>query len=192
MPVPAAAAGIHGAHEHEAARQRDAARGAGDGHLAVLERSAERFEHIAVELGKLVQKQHAVVGEGNLTGRERPAAAGHGCGGKRVMRRAERALREHGVLAVGQSRDRPDLGRLQRLLVRHVGENGGQTPREHGLARTGRADEEHVVGTCGGDLQRALDVLLPHDVGEIGNAVRLDRRLPALRGGKPFLAAQMR
>ena len=191
MPVPAAAAGIHGAHEHEAARQRDAARGAGDGHLAVLERRAEGFKHIAVELGKLVQKQHAVVGEGNLTGGERPAAAGHGCGGKRVMRRAERALREHGVLAVGQSRDRPDLGGLQRLLVRHVGENGGQTPREHGLARTGRADEKHVVGACGGDLQRALDVLLPHDVGKIGNAVRLDRRLPALRGGKPLLAAQM-
>ena len=70
------------------------------------------------------------------------------------------------------------------------GENGGQTPREHGLARTGRADEKHVVGTCGGDLQRALDVLLPHDVGKIGNAVRLDRRFPALRGGK-LPAAQM-
>lgn len=59
------------------------------------------------------------------------------------------------------------------------------------LPGTGRADEKHVVGACGGDLQRALDVLLSHDVGEIGNAVRLDRRLPALRGGKTFLAAQM-
>lgn len=71
--------------------QRDAARGAGDGHLAVLERRAEGFKHIAVELGKLVQKQHAVVGQREISaGRERPAAAGHGCGGKRVMRRAER------------------------------------------------------------------------------------------------------
>ena len=59
------------------------------------------------------------------------------------------------------------------------------------LPAPGEPMRSTVVGTCGGDLQRALDVLLPHDVGKIGNAVRLDRRVPSAARGKLFPAAQM-
>lgn len=46
------------------------------------------------------------------------------------------------------------------------------------LPEPGEPDEQHVVPARGGDLKRPLDVLLPHDVGEVGTgaAVRLRRR----------------
>ena len=43
-----------------------AARGARDGDPPFLERLAHQVEHVAVELGQLVEKQHAVMGEGDL------------------------------------------------------------------------------------------------------------------------------
>ena len=66
MSVPAAAAGVHGAHQHETAGQRQGAGGPGDGHLSVLQRLAQGLQRGFVELRQLVQKQDAVVGERHL------------------------------------------------------------------------------------------------------------------------------
>lgn len=82
-----------------------------------------------------------MVSQRDLTGGERSASPGHRRGRERMVRRTERTLCEHGVRAVGQAGNRPDLGRLQRLGVCHVGKNGGQTPRQHGLSSARRADE---------------------------------------------------
>ena len=59
MPIPAALAGVHGAHEHEAARIRHGAGRARDGNAAVLERLAHRLEHGGRKLRQLVEKEHA-------------------------------------------------------------------------------------------------------------------------------------
>lgn len=59
MPVPAALAGVHRAHQHEAAGVRHRPRRAGYGHYAVLDGLAQRLAHVAVKLWQLVQKQHA-------------------------------------------------------------------------------------------------------------------------------------
>lgn len=58
------------------------------------------------------------------------------------------------------------------------------------MPEPGRADEQHVVPARGGDLKRPFDVLLPHDVGEVGAgaAVRLRRR--PRRGGRDRLLAR--
>lgn len=58
VAVPPAAAGVHGADEQKAARQRQAPRGARDRHDAVLERLAQRLHGGLVELRQLVEKQH--------------------------------------------------------------------------------------------------------------------------------------
>ena len=190
VPVPPAAAGVHGADEQKAARQRQTSRSARDRHDAVLERLAQRLHGGLVEFRQLVEKQHTVVREGDLSRpRNRPAAR-EGDGGGRVVRAAEGALRHERVFRVGQPRDGVDLRRLQRLLLRHVRQDRRQPPREHRLARAGRADEQHVVPARGGDLKRPFDVLLPHDVGEVGTgaAVRLRRR--PRRGGRDRLLAR--
>ena len=57
-----------------------------DGHAPLLERLAQRLEHVATELGQLVAHEHALVGEGHLAGRQPRTAADHpgvraSCGG---------------------------------------------------------------------------------------------------------------
>ncbi len=114
-------------------------------------------------------------------------AAGHGGGGERVVRGAEGPVQQHRVRTVGQPRDRPDLRCLQRLLTGHVRQDGGKPARKHRFARAGRSDQQDIVPARGGDLQRALDVLLPHHIGKVGVwLVRLLRLPSRLRRKRPF------
>lgn len=59
VPI-AAGARIEGGDEHEVGGERGAVEGAGNGHRGILERLAEDFQRAAVELGKLVEEEHAV------------------------------------------------------------------------------------------------------------------------------------
>ena len=70
-----------------------------------------------------------------------------------MVRRAERTLGDDALLPQN-ARDRVDLGDLQRLFKGEIGHDGGQTPCEHGLARTGRPHEQQVMPARDGDLQR--------------------------------------
>ena len=63
----AAAAGIHGGNQHETRRIGHAVVGAGNRDLANLERLAQRVEHLRLELGQLVEEQHAMMGERHFT-----------------------------------------------------------------------------------------------------------------------------
>ena len=58
---------------------------------AGLEGFAQHFEHVAVELGQLVEEQHAVMRERDLSGPRHRAAADQRDRRCRVVRRAERA-----------------------------------------------------------------------------------------------------
>ena len=49
----------------------------------------------------------------------------------------------------------------------------GQSFRQHGLARTGRADQDDVVTAGGGDFERAFDVLLSFDIVEVRIVLRM-------------------
>ena len=104
-----------------------------------------------------------------------------------MVRRAEGPVQQHRTRAVRQPRDRPDLRRLKRLLPRHIRQDGRQPSRKHRLARAGRADEQDVVPARSGDLQRALDVFLPHDICKVGARFIRLLRLPLwLRRERPF------
>jgi len=58
---------------------------------AGLERFAQALEHAAVELGQLVEKQHAAMREAHLARTRLRTAADDGASRRGVMRRAERA-----------------------------------------------------------------------------------------------------
>ena len=51
--------GVHGAHQHEVGRIGGLGADPGDGDEAVLQRLAQRLQHVAAVLRQLVQKQHA-------------------------------------------------------------------------------------------------------------------------------------
>ena len=102
----AAGAGVHRRDEHEAAGQRDLAGAARDGDLAVLQRLAHDLERGAFEFRQLVEKQHAVVGEGDFAGAGDGAAAEQADVGDRVVGGAEGARQEGQAVAERAARRR--------------------------------------------------------------------------------------
>ena len=62
--------------------------GARDRDLAGLERLAQRIEHLRLEFGKLVEEQHAVMGERDFAGLGAQAAADQRRHAGRMMRRS--------------------------------------------------------------------------------------------------------
>ena len=95
------------------------------------------------------------------------------------------------VGGVGHPGHGVDFRGLEGFGAGHIGENGGDAPCQHGLARAGGADEQHVVAAGGGDLQPALYVLLPHHVGKVRQGTGRGRRLPAGGGGHGCVAAEV-
>ena len=191
MPVPAALAGVHGAHEHEAARIRHGAGRARDGDAAVLERLAHRLEHGGRKLRQLIEKEHAVVGKAHLTRLQRAAAAGHGDVRHRVVRGAKRPDTHDGIVRRRETEDGIDLRGLDHFGAVHRGQNGRQALGEHGLARARRSDEQDVVPARCRYLKRALDVLLRLDLGKIDRKVRRGRKRRRRHGRDGLVPAQM-
>lgn len=68
-----AGAGVHGRHQLEARREAHPVLGPGHHDLAGLQRFAQHLQHSPFELGQFVEKQHAMVRQGDLAGL-RPAA----------------------------------------------------------------------------------------------------------------------
>ena len=88
VAVVAAGAGVHAGHEHKRGWVLDGILGPRDVDEAVFQGLAHHLEHAAVELGQLVEKEHAVVSQAYLARGGVGAAAhqGHGtttrlCGG---------------------------------------------------------------------------------------------------------------
>ena len=96
----AAAARVHRRDQLDARRIGDAVVGARDHAFAGLERLAQRIEHLRRELRKLVEEQHAVMGERDLARPHAQAAADHRRHRGRMVRRAERPA--VGQLAAGE------------------------------------------------------------------------------------------
>ena len=136
VPPPAAAAGIHSAHQLEPGRQAQRAARPGDRDLPLLQRLAQSLQYIPSELRKLVQKQHAVswaseTSPGRMAGP--PPISADGRGG--VVRRAEGPAGQQGVAWGPSAPPRTKRRRsVQGLLPGHVRQDGGQALGQHGLA----------------------------------------------------------
>ncbi len=162
-----------------------------DDDAAVLERLAQALDRVAAELGELVEEQDAVRRERDLTRTQEPgAAAEQACRGDRVVRRAERRMREDPAPGQ-QAGHRVQLRGLEGLLPRERRQDRGEPPGEHGLAGAGRAHHEDVVTAGGGDLEGAPRRRLAAHLGQIDRAGgglgrrgrRAAREAPTCRAG---------
>jgi len=161
-----AGAGVHRRDELKASRQADPAAHPRHGDLPVFEGLAQRLEDVALELGQLVQEEHAIVGEADFSGpRDRAASddGGIACG---VMGAAEGPLGEKRIEA--RAARGVDGRRLERLLGSERGKDARKPPGEHRLAGARRPGEEQVVASRGGDLERAAREDLAAHVGQVG------------------------
>ena len=92
MTEVSARTGIHRRDELELRRKLHLSGGARDVNASRLERLTQHFEHATIELGQLVEKQHAVMRERDLA-RPRIAAATNECdSGCRVVGRTVRTM----------------------------------------------------------------------------------------------------
>ena len=192
MAEVAALAGVHGPHQHETTGIDKGPRDAGDRHHAVLQGLAQHLKGVPLELRQLVQKQHAVVCQRDLS-RPGPAAPapGHTRSGHRMVWTAERTAGQHGCPAAQQSGYRVHLAGLQRLLQGHVGQNRGQAFCKHTFAAAWRTDHQNMVGPRRRDLQRALYGLLPHHIGKIQPSRPGDRKIKGRLRRKERVSAEM-
>ena len=171
----AAGAGIHRGDEHEARREHRAARGAGDGDPPFLQRLAHQVEHVAVELGQLVEEQHAVVRQGDLARSRLRSAADERRAGDAVMRRPERPPRQQAGTRRQEAGHRVDGRAVERLVEGERRQDRRQPARQHRLARARRPAHQQVVPPGRGDFERPTGRELAVHVGEIGLVARQRR-----------------
>src|SRR5450756_2063456 len=102
------------------------------------------------------------------------------------MGRAERAFDEEAAARGKTARDAPDACHLETFLARERRKDSRQTPRQHRLARPGRAGEKDVVAPCRRELQSPARDRLTPDVREVrfgsGGGPRDGRRRDARQG----------
>src|SRR6185503_2339518 len=94
----------------------DAAR-ARDRDPPVLERLAQRLEHVLLKLGQLIEEENPEVGERDLARMRRTSASDEARYRDRVVRRAERAAAHQLAVSGEQARDGPDGRRLDHFLA---------------------------------------------------------------------------
>ena len=191
-----ARAEVHRRDELEARREDHPARHPRNADVAVLERLPQRLERGALELGQLVEKEHAAVREARLAGPRHAAAAARSAPRPRPSgaARGTAGADERRFPAAGR-RDRVDARHLERRVVVQRRQDPRQTPREHRLARAGRPGEEQVVPSGGSDLERPARPLLAANLGTGRGprpATRSRRRAAAARAGRAHRAGTRR
>ena len=107
--------------------------------MSRLQRLPQHFQYFAIKLGKLVQKQYAVMGEGDFAGLRFRAAADQCRAGSRVMGLPERAL---WPVTQGDATDHRLDGRdFQCFALGQRWQQAWQTAREQRLPRPRRSAE---------------------------------------------------
>jgi len=132
---------------------------------------SQGFNGAATELRELVEKQHPAVSQRDFPGAGLGPTADEAGVAHGVVRRAKGSNPHQSRVRGQEACDRVHGRDLEGLGVGHGRKDGGDATCEHGLAPTGRADHEQVMGARGSDLQRASCALLAFDVGEIERAI---------------------
>jgi hypothetical protein len=115
-----------------------------DGHAAVLEGLTERLEARPGELGKLVEEEHAVMGERDLPGQGNAAPADEPGRRHGVMRCPEGPPRDHAP-AIVQPRHGVDAGDADGFLVGERRKKRREPAGDHGLPGSRRTVQKQVV-----------------------------------------------
>ena len=120
-----------------------------------------------MKFGQLVQKQHAVVCQGDFARLGVLAAPDHRYVGDGVVRAAERPYGHQSAVGGDLAGDRMDLGGLKRFGKGHGRQDGCDAFGQHRLSAAGRPDHDDVVPAGGRDLQGTLDVFLAFYIGKV-------------------------
>ncbi len=156
-------------------------------HDTLLQWLAQCIEHARSELAELIEEQHSVGGERDLTWAQTCRATTHHRRERHgVVRRTERCLHDTATAGHGDVRGRVNDGGLQRLLRCERWHDAGHSTSKHRLACPRRAHHQHVVCSRGGDFECAPRRALTTHIGKIHvivcrlDCVRQSRRGPCV------------
>jgi len=120
--------------------------------------------------GSSSRKRNAVMRQQGLARSRRRAATDQRRGRRGVVRRAQHALAP--ARSVEDASHAEDGFRLQRRLVRELGQQAAETLGEHRFAGSRRPDHEQAQLAGRGDFERTLGASLTLDVTQIGQGCR--------------------
>ena len=164
VAVPAALAGVHGTHQHEFRRISHGPGDPGNGDLSILQGLAHHVQGILAKLRQLIQKQHALVGHGNLTGLGVCAAAGKAGIGYSMVGAAEGTPGHQRFFCGQHTHNGINLADLQRLLPAHFRQDRRKPLAEHAFTGAGRANQQHIVAAGSRHLHGPLYILLAQHI----------------------------
>jgi hypothetical protein len=113
----------------------------------LLERLPQHLQHVAFELGHLIEGEEAVVRQRHLTGHGDVAAADQADVGDGVMRGAKGARGDEGRVAAGQPGHTVDPRRLDGLSQGHLRQDGGEAARQPRCPRPRTTQHEEMMNT---------------------------------------------
>jgi hypothetical protein len=154
VPEVAAGAGVHGGHQAEGGRQPGSVADARQLEVPDFEGLAQGFEDLALPFGQLVQEQHAAMGQADLAGHQRRAAAHQPRVAGGVVGGAEGAFlgQPRGPGPEGRAHAR-DLDALREARRRQQARQGA---RQGALAGARGPQEQQVVAARRGHQQGLL------------------------------------
>ena len=177
----AAGAGATGSDEPEVRRHDHRPRRPHDVHLLLVVCLQCHLDDVPAELRDLVEHEHAVVGQAQLTGSE-AGASDHAGRRDGVVRRPQGAARAAGLTPGGDKPRRcADAGQVPLLLHGHVGQQASGAGCEHRLATAGVADQEHGRLGLSGPRELTDGIVLTSHLGE----VQVTQTCPARQGRHP-------
>jgi hypothetical protein len=113
----------------------------------ILERLTQHFEHIPLELGKLIEEEDAVVGQRHLAPQGHLAAADTPHIGNGLVGSAKGSHGDKGGAPPRKAADAMEAGGLDGFGQGHLGEDRRQASGQPRLPRHRRPQEQDVMGT---------------------------------------------
>ncbi len=125
---------IHRARQHEPRRESERHGSSGNTHRAVFQRRTHHFQHIAWELGQLIQKEHAVMGERDFTRTGYSASTDQSRVRDSVVRRAERTHSDQAGSGVEHPGNAMNFRGLESFFKSKWRKDRGHGLGKHGLS----------------------------------------------------------
>lgn len=139
----------------------------GNGDSAIFQGLTQAFHSRLGKLRQLIQKQHPIVGQRDLSRAWRRSPANQTGGRNGMMRRPERPDRQQRQPLRQRSGNGMDPGALHRFLKGEGRQDGGQTLGKHTFTGARGPDEQQIMSPGSGNLQSPFGVLLSPDISQV-------------------------
>ena len=163
--------GVHSSHQHERSRIVNCLLGACHCDMPILQGLPHYLQHRTLIFRKFIKEEDAIMRQWDFSGMRVGTTSYKSCICNRVVRRTERTLHDKcatgSFLFVGKTYNRMNLRSLQGFFQSQRRKDSWYTFGNHRFTGTGRANHDHVMSTCSGNLDSSAHLKLSAYIWEI-------------------------